>query len=102
MQTHLISYDISDNNLRLKAAKFILRAGGYRIQHSVFMGTFSKSILLKLEEELLLISNLPRWTPDDSLLLLPLHEYSKRELSIIGKVPEDWGLINREIHTLVL
>jgi|GEM_PF-4815544 len=35
MQTHLISYDISDNNLRLKASKLILRAGGYRIQYSV-------------------------------------------------------------------
>jgi hypothetical protein len=52
MQTHLISYDISDNNLRLKASKLILRAGGYRIQYSVFMGTFPKSLLNKLDRDL--------------------------------------------------
>lgn len=102
MQTHLISYDISDNNLRLKAAKAILRAGGYRIQYSVFMGTFPKYIFQKLEKELTSISTHARWTLEDSVLLLPLHEYSKRELSVVGKMPEDWALINREIHTLVL
>lgn len=102
MQTHLISYDISDNNLRLKASKLILRAGGYRIQYSVFMGTFPKHLLQKLGVELTALSQKPRWTPEDSVLLLPLHEYSKRELTVVGKMPEDWALINRELHTLVL
>jgi CRISPR-associated endonuclease Cas2 len=102
MQTHLISYDISDNNLRLKASRLILRAGGYRIQYSVFMGTFPKHLLSKLEQDLTQLSKKKRWTTDDSVLLLPLHDYSKRELSVVGKMPEDWALINRELHTLVL
>jgi CRISPR-associated endonuclease Cas2 len=102
MQTHLISYDISDNNLRLKASKLILRAGGYRIQYSVFMGTFPKSLLNKLDRDLTDLSKKTRWSLNDSILLLPLHDYSKRELSVIGKMPEDWALINRKLHTLVL
>lgn len=102
MQTYLISYDISDNNLRLKAAKTILRAGGYRIQYSVFMGTLRDAIRTRLEEDLTQLSHSPRWTAEDSLLLLPLHDYSKRELSVIGKMPEDWDLIQGDLHTLVL
>lgn len=102
MQTHLISYDISNNRLRTKAAKLILQAGGYRIQYSVFMGTFRKTRLRQLEQELAALSTQPDWMAEDSVLLLPLHEYSNKELSIVGKMPENWALINREIHTLVL
>jgi uncharacterized protein YeeX (DUF496 family) len=66
------------------------------------MGTFPKSLLNKLDRDLTDLSKKTRWSPNDSILLLPLHDYSKRELSVIGKMPEDWVLINRKLHTLVL
>ena len=74
------------------------------LPHSVlrFMGTFPKSLLNKLDRDLTDLSKKTRWSLNDSILLLPLHDYSKRELSVIGKMPEDWALINRKLHTLVL
>ena len=62
MQTHLISYDISDDRLRTKAAKLILRAGGHRIQYSVFMGTFSTARRQRLEVDLLALAGMPAWS----------------------------------------
>ena len=102
MQTHLISYDIHDDGLRLKAAKVLLRAGCYRVQYSVFMGTPGVSRLGKLERLLTTLATDPRWTTDDSILILPLHQYTREELSIVGKTPENWDLIYRNLHTLVL
>ena len=102
MQTYLVSYDISDNNLRFKAAKQLLRAGAFRVQRSVFMGTLTEAGAKQLRKSLagLAVSN--RWGTEDTVLILPLHEYSRQQLELLGDFTTEWSLIYREMHTLVL
>jgi|AntRauTorckE5430_2_1112549.scaffolds.fasta_scaffold00366_12 CRISPR-associated endonuclease Cas2 len=102
MQTYLISYDITDNNLRLKAAKLILRAGAFRVQRSVFMGTLSDTTAKHTRKNLQTLSQHPRWATTDTLLILPLHDYSRKSLELLGNFETEWGLIYRELHTLVV
>lgn len=102
MQTYLVSYDISNNGLRLKSAKLLLRAGCYRIQYSVFMGTLRSSVLNRLHKELRQLEKDKRWLSTNSIMLFPLHQYTKDSLLVIGKMPADWSLINQELLTLVL
>lgn len=99
---YLISYDVSNNNLRLKASKAIQRAGCYRIQYSVFMGTLRQSTMKRLTKELIALQKHSNWKPEDSLLVLPLHQYSLDELTHLGKMPDEWEFIQQNIHTLVL
>jgi CRISPR-associated endonuclease Cas2 len=99
---HLISYDISDNRLRLKAAKLIKQAGCLRIQYSVFAGTLRESTSQKLAQKLAVLEQNADWSEEDSILILPLHQYSRDQLQIFGTLPPDWDLIQGDLHTLVL
>lgn len=99
---YLISYDIQDNRLRLKAAKLLLQHGLYRLQYSVFMGTVGDTAIRRLQISLDSLGTDPAWTESDTLLILPLHQYSRDNLYFMGKLPEDWDLIQRKIHTLIL
>lgn len=99
---HLISYDIQHDRLRLKAAKALIRFGLYRVQYSVFMGTLDLGAQKDLQKELDAISQLPQWTPSDSILILPLHQYSLNHQITLGNPPEDWDMIQQNLHTLVL
>jgi CRISPR-associated protein Cas2 len=45
----LVSYDISDNKLRTKFAKTLVKQGGIRLQYSVFEFNNSKRILDNLK-----------------------------------------------------
>lgn len=98
---HLVSYDIQNDRLRLKAAKELIRHGLYRVQYSVFMGTASDSAISRLRKELEGIIMDPDWTEEDTFLILPLHQYTRDQLEIIGKLPRDWDLIQANLHTLI-
>lgn len=102
MQSYLISYDISANNPRLKAARFLLRAGCFRLQKSVYLGTLSDARFHRLRRDLDTLRARPRWSSTDQILLLPLHQYSRDHLLTIGAARDDWPLIFRELHTLVV
>jgi CRISPR-associated endonuclease Cas2 len=102
MQTYLIAYDISHNNLRLKAARLLLRAGGFRVQKSVFIGTFSDARYQRLLKDLRSLETRPRWQPTDNLLLLPLHQYTRDHLVSLGQANHDWPLIYRERIVLIV
>jgi CRISPR-associated endonuclease Cas2 len=99
---HLISYDIVHNRLRLKVAKLLLRYGLHRIQYSVFLGEIKESALGRLQAQLLLLPQSPEWSPEDTILLLPLHQYSEDNLEFIGKTPERWEEMTGQLHTLVI
>lgn len=102
MQTYLISYDITENNPRLKASRMLLRAGCFRVQKSVFIGTLSDARYLRLRKTLDNLRQRPRWSPTDQILLLPLHQYTRDNLDTIGSARDDWPLIFRELHTLII
>lgn len=99
---HLISYDIQDDRLRIKIARTLIRYGLYRMQYSVFMGNLKERSLSAIRRELETFQKEKAWSPADSLLVLPLHQYTSDNLEIIGKLPDDWDLINQKLHTLIL
>ena len=98
---HLISYDIEQNRLRLKIAKLLLRYGLHRIQYSVFLGDLQDGALGQLERQLNTLPQSPDWSERDTLLILPLHQYSEDHLQILGKIPDRWDEITGEAHTLI-
>lgn len=98
---HLISYDIVQDRLRLRLSKLLLRYGLHRVQYSVFLGELKDSALGRLEKQLLAMPQNPAWSAQDTILLLPLHQYSEDNLQIIGKTPERWEEITGELHTLI-
>jgi len=99
---HLISYDISDNRLRLKVSKQLKRAGCLRLQYSVFAGSLRESTVNNLLLEISKFEQDAAWCDEDSILVLPLHQYSRDQLQIFGALPSDWDLIQGDLHTLVL
>lgn len=102
MQTYLISYDITENNPRVKASRLLLRAGCFRVQKSVFIGTLSDARYLRLHKDLSSLQQRPKWSATDQVLLLPLHQYTRDHLNTIGSARDDWPLIFQELHTLVI
>lgn len=99
---HLISYDIQDDALRLQLAKLLIQFGLHRIQYSVFMGRLKTSRLPKLQKALQHLQTEKRWHSEDSIMLLPLHQYSEDNLEFIGPLPDRWLEITEKIHTLIL
>jgi CRISPR-associated protein Cas2 len=68
----LISYDISNDKLRTKFAKFLSKFG-FRLQYSVFEITNSETVLKNIETE---IQNnyAKHFTEEDSIIILKLSE----------------------------
>mgnify|MGYP002625191424 CR=1 FL=1 len=99
---HLISYDIQEDALRVKIAKTLIRYGMYRIQYSVFMGDIKDSALKKITDALHQFAQEALWSADDSVMVLPLHQYSEDYVEFIGRSPEEWLEITGKMHTLIL
>lgn len=98
---HLISYDISHDGLRVKLARMLLQNGLQRIQYSVFMGALAPATLSKVQVKLTEIVQDPRFSYEDSVMLLPLHQYSRDHAEFLGKGPEYWDEITGTAHTLI-
>jgi CRISPR-associated endonuclease Cas2 len=100
---HLISYDIGNDRLRLKAANALLRMGLHRLQYSVFMGELGEAALKHLEAELAALALEKAWVgASDSILILPLHQYSEDLIQFIGKAPERWDEMTGQAHTIMI
>ena len=99
---HLISYDIQADALRIKIAKLLIQYGLHRIQYSVFMGEIGDTALAKIERALKKFAAGSAWSSDDSVMILPLHQYSEDHIQFIGDSPERWAEITGKIHTLIL
>lgn len=99
---HLISYDIENDALRVKIAKMLIQTGLHRIQYSVFMGSISASALAKLKKALSQLEGGEQWAVNDSVMILPLHQYSKDYIEFLGYFPDRWPEITGKIHTLIL
>ena len=98
---HLISYDIESDHIRVKAAKALLRYGLIRVQYSVFMGEVKESALAKVKKELQDLAASPQWSDDDTVMILPLHQYSEDYIEFVGRSPDRWAEITGELHTLM-
>lgn len=72
----LISYDISDNKVRSKFAKFLSKFG-FRLQYSVFEISNSDTALKNIETE---IKNtyVKAFTEEDSIIIFDLSETCKK------------------------
>ena len=101
MTNYLLSYDISEDRLRTKLAKLLLRLGCERIQKSVFIApNFKAEELqqLRYEVDKLLEGNLE---PQDSLLCLNLSARTLRELLWQGDVSAWQKRYAEVLHWLV-
>ncbi len=99
---HLISYDIEYDRLRLHLAKLLIRAGLYRVQYSVFMGDIRETVWKRLYADLHKIAVSSDWQPTDSILILPLHQYTVDQREVIGQAVVDWDEMTGKLHTLML
>jgi len=78
-----IFYDIQDNKIRVKLAKYLLERGCQRIQKSVYLANISKRIyteILATFKELESVFN-----EEDSIFMVPIGEYHLAEMHMIGK-----------------
>lgn len=99
---HLISYDIQEDALRVKIAKALIQYGLLRVQYSVFMGDIGDTALGKLKKALQGFASGNLWSSNDSIMILPLHQYSEDYVQFIGNSPDRWQEITGEMHTLIL
>ena len=66
---YILSYDISDDKLRLKVSKHLLASGCFRLQKSVFIApSFTTKQIRQLKAEVLKILKHPNKVDTDSLL----------------------------------
>ncbi len=76
---YVISFDISNDRTRYKAAKILLEYG-YRVQESVFEGFLSKESIAEIQSKL---SNLIN-PQTDSVRIYPLCLDCEKKVEIIG------------------
>lgn len=78
-----IFYDIENNKLRVRLAKYILEKGGQRIQKSVYLANISKRIYEEIFETFCELEEVLE--EQDSIFMVPIGEYHLAELKMIGK-----------------
>jgi len=99
----LISYDIENDYLRTKLAKLLIRFGLQRVQYSVFMGVVANEAMKRLHKALARLCKEAHWQEaEDSIMILPLHQYSRKHVNFLGKKTSHWEEISGKMHTLVL
>ncbi|MDX5347831.1 MAG: CRISPR-associated endonuclease Cas2 [Hymenobacteraceae bacterium] len=93
----LIMYDIENNKVRTRIAKYLLRKGCYRVQKSVYLANLNrkmyKDIALTLKEVQEMYDN------HDSIFLIPLSVGELHDMKVIGK-EVDLDLIMETRNTL--
>jgi CRISPR-associated endonuclease Cas2 len=98
---YLISYDIEDNNRRLKIANRLLEAGFLRLQKSVFAGDPSESVMKKLTDWLKkMVPNNPSST--DCTLILTCTQNQLDNALTLGKPPDEWDDLLNPPNTLII
>jgi CRISPR-associated endonuclease Cas2 len=98
---HLVSYDITTDALRNKTIKVLLRYGLQRVQFSVFIGVLKPVSYNRLQKALKALQQQKQWLPNDSIMVLPLHQYTRDHLWFLGAEPDTWGQITDTSHTLI-
>jgi CRISPR-associated protein Cas2 len=90
---YLVTYDITNNRLRTKIAKTLIKNGLERIQYSVFMGDLTDTYKdLILEKINLLVNDAVEY----SVLFIPLHKDMLFDITEISEQNLDWEYIKGE------
>jgi len=78
-----IFYDIQNNRLRVKIAKYLLEKGCQRIQKSVYLANITKKMYNDIFET---FQELEEVFDDlDSIFMVPIGEYHLAEMRMVGK-----------------
>jgi CRISPR-associated protein Cas2 len=90
-------YDIRENKVRTKIAKYCKQKGLYRVQKSVFLGEIEKNQLdeLKIESEKIIQKE------NDSVYIFPMCEQDFKKVILLGQA-FDRELVTDEIKNLFL
>ena len=92
-----IIYDISENRVRTRVAKYCKDAGLYRVQKSVFLGTIERNRLdelsMRIEEEV--------DEETDSVYLFPLCEPDFRRVVLMGQA-FDKNIVTDKVRALFM
>lgn len=78
-----IMYDIENNRVRTKVAKYLEEKGLKRAQKSVFFGELDKRIYNQIHDVLLDIQS--AYENTDSLMMVPVSEDEMKRMRLIGK-----------------
>ncbi|MCC5917267.1 MAG: CRISPR-associated endonuclease Cas2 [Cryomorphaceae bacterium] len=78
-----IMYDIENNRIRTKVAKYLEEKGLKRAQKSVFFGELDKRIYNQIHDVLLDIQT--AYENTDSLIMVPISEDELKRMRLIGK-----------------
>lgn len=92
-----VLYDIEDDKVRTKIAKFCKQAGLYRVQFSVFLGTLDENGKDTLELQIRELMDETR----DSVYMFPMSKNELRTTVLLGKA-FDKKLITDEVKALFL
>ena len=92
-----IFYDIENNKVRTKIAKYLLRKGCVRVQKSVFMAQIDRKIFHEIHSTLKKVQDLYENT--DSILFLQVAEDNLRGMKMVGQ-HIDIDLIIHDKNTL--
>lgn len=92
-----VLYDIEEDNVRSKVAKYCKQAGLYRVQFSVFVGTLetNQKDTLQLQIEALIDEE------TDSVYIFPMSKNELQQTVLLGKA-FDKKLITDEVRALFL
>ena len=85
MVSLLVSYDISKDSLRKKAAERLIDIGLVRIKYSVYLGTLSENTYAHTLSWLHQLQGDERWSPtSDSVLAIRLLAGQVKDMQVIG------------------
>jgi len=92
-----VLYDIEDDKVRSKVAKFCKQAGLYRVQFSVFLGTidFNQKDTLQLQLKSLINEK------TDSVYIFPMSKNELQATVLLGKA-FDKKMVTDEVRALFL
>jgi len=92
-----VIYDIVSDKIRRHVIKILKKAGLYRVQKSVFLGTVERNRIDELRLEIAELINLKK----DSVYVFPLCESDFKKVILLGQA-FDKKLVTDEIKALFL
>lgn len=78
-----VMYDIESNKVRNLVAKYLIRQGCYRIQHSIFLADLTSAKCEEIKEDLVQVQ--AAYDNHDSILVVPISTDYLLAMRVIGK-----------------
>lgn len=78
-----VMYDIESNKVRNLVAKYLIRQGCFRIQHSIYLADMPSDICDQIKEDLAQVQ--AAYDNHDSILVVPISTDYLRSMRVIGR-----------------